>query len=160
MKTAIYAGSFDPFTLGHLDILKRALAIFDEVIVAIAKNAGKNPMFTFEERYELIAENIKDLKGAKIEILKGLTIDFAKKNNAVALIRGLRVMSDFEYEFQLAQMNRHMNSEIETILLMPSSSYFFTSSTLIREVSHFNADKIKDFVPKNVLKALIERNKQ
>ncbi len=159
MKRAIYAGSFDPITLGHLDILKRALAIFDEVIIAIATNTSKSSIFSFEERYALIEENIKDIKGASLEILEGLTVDFAKKKKAVALIRGLRVISDFEYEFQLAQMNRHMNNEVETILLMPSSSYFFTSSTLIRAVSNFDANRIKDFVPQNVLKALTEKYK-
>lgn len=159
MKTAVYPGSFDPITLGHLDILKRALEIFDKVIIAVAKNSGKKPLFGIPERVRLIEENIADMPNVEVAVLDGLTIDFAEKNNACALIRGLRVVSDFEFEFQLAQMNRHLNDSIETILLMPSNAYFYTSSTLIKEVANFKPEKIRAFAPENVVKALVEKRK-
>ena len=154
MRRAVYAGTFDPVTNGHLDILSRACLLFDEVVVAIAPNEGKGPIFTVEERVELLQGNLEALPKVRVEALKGLTVDFARANKAQAIVRGLRAVSDFEYEFQMAQMNRHLADDIETIFLMPSEDYFFTSSNLIKAVSHFNSERISKFVPQNVLQAL------
>lgn len=159
MKTAIYPGSFDPVTNGHLDVLKRALDLFDNVILAIAINTEKQSLFPIEQRLELIRESIKDLPNAEVQIFKGLTIDLAKSVNAKAIIRGLRAVSDFEYEFQLAQMNRHMDPEIETIFLMPNQEYFYTSSNLIKSISNFSPERIAKFVPSHVLDTLKEKFK-
>lgn len=154
MKIAIYPGTFDPLTLGHLDVLERACRLFDKVIIAIALNSKKSPLFTKEERLTLITENIKNIPNAEVSFFEGLTVDFAKKNNAKAIIRGLRAISDFEYEFQLAQMNRHLNNTIETIFLMPNQEYFYTSSQIIKAISQHDANRIAKFVPANVLEAL------
>lgn len=154
MKTAIYPGTFDPITLGHLDILSRAGRLFDKIIMAVAPNDTKNPMFPLEERMRLVRENIADMPFASAEVLEGLTVDFAKKHGATAIIRGLRVVSDFEFEYQLAQMNRFLDGGIETVLLMPSKQYFFTSSTIIKQVAVFDEERISSFVPPNVIAAL------
>ena len=153
-RTAIYPGTFDPVTSGHLDVLHRALTLFDRVIVAVAKNAGKKPVFTAEERARLFAENVKDLKNVEVEAFDGLTIDFARAHRATAIIRGLRAVSDFEFEFQMAQMNRHLDNHVETVFLMTSHKHFFTSSTLIKQVAEFNAEGIRNLVPDNVIEAL------
>ena len=152
MKTAVYPGTFDPLTLGHLDVLERACHLFDKV--AIALNSKKTPIFTKEERLKLIEENIKDIPKAEVHFFKGLTVDYAKENNAVAIIRGLRAVSDFEYEFQLAQMNRHLDNDIETIFLMPNQKYFYTSSQIIKAVAEHSPERVAKFVPANVLEAL------
>ena len=154
MKTAFYPGTFDPVTYGHLDILSRAGHLFDKVIAGIALNEPKNPIFPQEERMALLKENVKDLPNIEVVAFDGLTVDFAKKHNAQAIIRGLRAISDFEYEFQMALMNRHLNNEIETILLMPSHEHFYTSANLIRSVANFSPERIARFVPENVLEAL------
>lgn len=153
-KIAIYPGSFDPITKGHLDVLERASHLFDKVFIAIALNTSKQSLFSAEERLTLIKDNLHNFKNVEAIEFRGLTIDLAKKLNAKAIIRGLRAVSDFEYEFQLAQMNRHMDPEIETIFLMPNQDYFYISSNLIKNVSHFSPEKVKQFVPKNVLNAL------
>lgn len=154
MKTAIYPGTFDPLTYGHLDVLGRACNLFDKVIIAIAINTEKKPIFSTEERLEMIKENLSAFPKAEVQSFKGLTVDFAKANKAHAIIRGLRAVSDFEFEFQLAQMNRHLGADIETIFLMPNQEYFYTSSQIIKAVSKHNPERIAKFVPKNVLEIL------
>lgn len=154
MKTAIYPGTFDPLTYGHLDVLGRACNLFDKVIIAIAINTEKKPIFTTEERIDMIKENLDRFPKAEVQSFKGLTVEFAKMNNAHAIIRGLRAVSDFEFEFQLAQMNRHLDPQIETIFLMPNQEYFYTSSQIIKAVAKHNPERIAKFVPKNVLEIL------
>ena len=154
MATAIYPGTFDPVTSGHIDILKRACHIFDKVIVAVAHNAQKKPLFTYQERMDLIAATISDLDTVEVTHFDGLVVDFARKQGATVLIRGLRAVSDFEFEFQMTQMNRDLDNEVETIFLMPSARYFFTSSTLMKQVSYYDPERISKFVPLNVAAAL------
>lgn len=153
-KTAIYPGTFDPVTNGHLDVLRRACELFDEVVVAVARNAGKNPMFDVAVRERLFAENAASIPNARVCSFDGLTVDFARELGAVAIIRGLRAVSDFEFEFQMAQMNRFLDCGIETIFLMPSHKYFYTSSTIIKQVSAYSPERVRDFVPENVLKLI------
>lgn len=156
-KIAIYPGSFDPITMGHLDVLQRACELFDEVVVAVAQNPGKSPMFDPQTRVRLIEENLKDLPKVRVCFIEGLTVDFARSVGAVAIIRGLRAVSDFEFEFQMAQMNRFLDSGIETIFLMPSHKYFYTSSTLIKQVSLYSPERIAEFVPENVLQEMLKK---
>ena len=158
-RTAIYPGSFDPVTYGHIDIIRRATKIFDKVIVAVADNYVKKNLFSKDERLGMLKEATKDIKGISVESFQGLVIDFAKKNNVNVLIRGLRVISDFEYELQMALTNRRFNEEIETLFLMPSEGYSFLSSTLIKEASSLGAD-VSSFVPKNVEDKIKEKHKQ
>ncbi len=148
-------------TNGHLDVVKRAAHIFDKVIVAVAHNDRKKPLLDLDERVALIEENIRSIPNATVSAFNGLTVDFAKNVGAVAVIRGLRAVSDFEYEFQMAQMNRQLDGDIETIFLMPNQEYFYTSSQLIKLVSTYTTDRIKQFVPDNVrarLQAISEKN--
>ncbi|WP_309386170.1 pantetheine-phosphate adenylyltransferase [Cerasicoccus frondis] len=154
MRRAIYPGTFDPITNGHLDVLERAKHLFDEVVVAVAPNDPKNPIFTQSERVELVKEMVCDIEGVSVMLLEGLTVDFARSLGAVALVRGLRAISDFEYEFQMAQMNRHLADDIETIFLMPNQEYFYTSSNIVKAVANFDVDRIAHFVPARVLEAL------
>ena len=156
MPTALYPGTFDPITNGHLDILHRACRIFDHVIVAVAPNAAKKPFFDVVERARLVEENLVGLN-AEVQPFDGLVVDYARKVGATALVRGLRAVSDFEYEFQMTQMNRDLAEDVETIFLMPGSRYFFTSSTLMKQVSFYDASRIEKFVPPNVAEALRER---
>lgn len=156
MKTCIYPGTFDPITNGHLDVFERACRMFDNVIVGVAENPGKNPFFTVEERLELVKENISGFKNASAISFSGLLINFAKDQKADVVIRGLRAASDFEFEFQMALMNRHLGPEIETILVMTKEGYNYTSSNLMKQVSAYGAD-VSRFVPENVNKALIAR---
>jgi pantetheine-phosphate adenylyltransferase len=156
MKIAIYPGSFDPITNGHLDVINRGRSIFDKVIVAVARNPSKNPLFTPEERVELIKANVQNRPNIEVIAFDGLIVDLAERLNAVALIRGLRAVSDFEHEFQMAQMNRHLDDQIETIFLMPNERYFFTSSNLIKQVFKFT-DREKRLIPANVHTALCKK---
>lgn len=149
MKKAIYPGTFDPVTYGHLDVLTRGSRIFDEVIIAVADTQTKNPLFSLEKRIEMISENVQDLKNVTVHSFDGLVVDFAIKMEASALIRGLRAVSDFEYEFQMAQMNRLLEGDVETIFLMPNEKYFFTSSNLVKQV-HLYTDRYTGLVPPNV----------
>ncbi len=155
-RCALYPGSFDPVTLGHLDLIKRASQIFDEVIVAVATNIRKEPMFTTEERVAMLKESIKGIKGVSIRTFDGLVVDFARKNKISVLVRGLRMISDFEYELQMALTNRRLDEKLETVFLMPSEGYSFLSSTLIKEAAMLGAD-ISSFVPKNVVKEFKKR---
>ncbi len=155
-KTAIYPGSFDPVTYGHLDVIKRATRIFDEIIVAVANNTQKKSLFSIEERIKMLKEASKDIQGIRIESFDGLVIEFARKNKINVLIRGLRMISDFEFELQMALTNRRLAERIETIFLMPSEGYSFLSSALLKEAASLGAD-ISSFVPDFVAKKLKER---
>ncbi len=153
---AIVPGTFDPVTNGHLDIIKRAKRIFNHIIVAVAVNAGKTPLFSFNERVEITKGVVKsdiELRDVTVEGVKGLLIDFAKKRKAKVIVRGLRAVSDFEYELQMAFMNRRLNEEIEMIYLMPYIKYSFLSSSIIKDV-YLNGGDISNFVPDLVVKAM------
>lgn len=154
MVIALYPGTFDPVTNGHLDVLSRARKLFDRVIVSVsAGNSGKQTAFDLETRISLIQDNVKSFDNVTVEPFDGLLVDYAKEMGAKVLVRGLRVVSDFEYEFQMAQMNRHLDPELETIFLMPNEKYFFTSSQLIKQV-HLYGVKETGLVPENVFHAL------
>lgn len=158
-KIAIYPGTFDPITNGHIDLIRRSLKIFDEIIIAVALSQKKEPLFTVDERIELINESIKDLNGARVETFDNLLVDYTKSRNGIAIIRGLRAVSDFEYELQMALMNRRLDADIETVFMMPSEEYTFLSSTIIKEVASFGGD-VKGLVPEAVEKALKENFKK
>lgn len=158
MAIAFYPGTFDPVTLGHLDVLSRASRLFEKVIVAVASgNSAKSTMFSPEERVKMVRENIADFPNVTVELFDGLLVEHARQRGATVLVRGLRVISDFEYEFQMAQMNRHLDSSLETIFLMPSQKYFFTSSQLIKQVHRYGGQET-GLVPENVRLALKERS--
>ena len=152
-QKAIYPGSFDPVTYGHIDLIKRAQEIFSEVIVAVAHNPHQKPIFSVKERLEMLKKATADLKGIVVDDFDGLVIDYAHKQKAKVLIRGLRMISDFEYEFQMALTNRKLNPHIETIFLMPQESYSYLSSRLLKEAAALGAD-LSAFVPGFVEKAL------
>ena len=154
MKIAIYPGSFDPLTFGHIDILERAASLFDKVIVGVAESKAKKPLFTVDERLALIDEMFAD--NDKIESLgysEKLTVDLARENNAIAIIRGLRAVADFEYEFQLATMNRSLAPDIESLFFTPKDTLIYVSSSLVKEIAQFGGD-VTRFVPKHVVSAL------
>jgi len=157
LRRAIYPGSFDPITNGHIDVIRRAQGLFDELIVAVAANPSKNSLFSIEERCELIREVGATLeKPIRVITFTGLLVEFARREKACALIRGLRAISDFEYEFQLALMNRSLAPEIETIFLMPKETYSYLSSSLVREVCSLGGP-VSAYVPPGVEKALVAR---
>ncbi len=153
MRTVVYPGSFDPLTNGHLDVVERASKLFDRVIVAVAKNDDKRPMFTQAERKRQITAAVKGFPNVEVAAFKGLLVDFAEEKKAQAIIRGLRAVSDFEFEFQLALMNRKLKEQIETIFMMPRESYIFLSSRLVKEIAGLGGD-VGAFVPTNVERAL------
>lgn len=153
LKIAVYPGSFDPVTFGHLDIIDRALKIFDGVVVAVARNSEKNSLFTVKERIELLSEILADRPEAKVETFDGLLVDFVRKRGATVIIRGLRAVSDFEFEFQLAQMNRSITKDIETLFMMTSVPYSYLSSSIVKEVSSLNGP-VDNLVPPTVKAAL------
>lgn len=155
-KVALYPGTFDPVTNGHLDVLTRALYLFDRVVVGVASNAGKAPMFDLETRVSLLKEAVSDKPNVSIVPFDVLTVDLAREYGAHAIIRGLRAVSDFEYEFQLAQMNRFLESQVETVFLMPSHKYFYVSSSLIKQIATMQPERAKSFVPPNVLEAFLK----
>ncbi len=157
-RIAIYPGSFDPVTNGHIDLIARAAKIFDKVIVAVAasRNYHKKTIFSSEERVKMLKEATKKIKGVTVESFDGLVIEYARKKKVNVLIRGLRMISDFEYEFQMALTNRRLAADVETTFLMPSENYAFLSSTLLKEAASLGAD-VSQFVPKFVERLLKER---
>lgn len=158
MKKAIYPGTFDPVTYGHIDIIKRAREIFDSIVVTVAINTGKNPLFTTKERVKMLKESLKDFDNVSIDSFDGLVVDHAQNVGAVSIIRGLRAVSDFEYEFQMALMNRKLADNITTVFLMPHEKYTYLNSSIVRNLAGFHSD-VSDFVPPNVYKALKEKFK-
>jgi pantetheine-phosphate adenylyltransferase len=158
MRTAIYPGSFDPLTNGHLDVIERAVKLFDRVVVAVAKNESKQPMFSLEERLELVRKAIKNIPSAEADSFDSLLVNYVERQKAQAIVRGLRAISDFEFEFQLALMNRKLNEKVETIFMMPKDTYTFLSSRIIKEIARLNGD-VSSFVPAHVRSALLEKLK-
>ena len=158
-KIAIVPGSFDPITYGHIDIIKRSAQLFDEVIVAILVNPDKKYLFTLEEREEMINETIKDFKNVKVDSFSGLLVNYAKKVDSTVIVRGLRAVSDFEYEMQLTFMNKALDDNIETFYMMANKQYSFISSSIVKGVSGFGADLSK-FVPKHVEERLEKKVKE
>ena len=159
MLRAIYPGSFDPVTNGHIDIIKRAAAISDELIVGVLQNKAKSPLFSVEERVIILREVTKNLKNVKIIPFEGLLIDFAAQMDAKVIVRGLRAITDFEYELQMSQTNRKLNADIETLFLTTSLEYSFLSSTTVKEVASFGGD-ISQFVPEFVAEKVTEKIKE
>jgi pantetheine-phosphate adenylyltransferase len=158
MKIAVYPGSFDPVTNGHLDIIERGARLFDKLIVAVAKNPGKEPLFTLEERILMLEESFSHLSNVEVSCFRGLLVDFARAQQATAILRGLRALSDFEYEFQMASVNRKIG-DIETVFMMTANEYAYLSSSAVKEVASLGGC-VKDFVPQHVVEVLIEKYKQ
>ena len=156
MRRAIYPGSFDPVTNGHLDVIERARKLFDQVIVAVAVNDQKQPFFTLAERLELLAATVGNRDGVQIEPLDGLLVNFAVEKEATAVVRGLRAVSDFDFEFQMALMNRKLEARVETIFLMPKEEYTYLSSRIVKEIARLGGD-IAKFVPAPVVTAFASR---
>jgi pantetheine-phosphate adenylyltransferase len=154
-RTAIYPGTFDPITYGHLDIIERAVEIFDRVIVSLGRNPEKNPLFTLDERLEMIRESVAHIKGVEVDTFTGLVVRHAEELGAEALIRGLRAVTDFEYEFQMALVNRRLAPEVITVFLMPNEKYTYLNSTIVREVASLGGD-VQRFVPPPVERRLRE----
>ncbi|STX52700.1 pantetheine-phosphate adenylyltransferase [Legionella busanensis] len=155
-QRAIYPGTFDPITNGHIDIIKRAAQIFPEIIVGVASNDAKNPFFPIETRINLTKQALQEIPGVKVLGFDTLLIDFVKEQQGNIILRGLRAVNDFEYEFQLAGMNRKLSADIETVFLTPSEDLMFISSTLVREIARLKGD-VSQFVPANVVKAFNEK---
>ncbi len=158
-RTAIYPGSFDPLTNGHVAIIQRGLKVFDRLVVAVANNPEKRPMFTAAEREAMIAEVVGDDPRVEVDSFDGLLVDYARRKGVHTVLRGLRAVSDFEYEFQIANMNRHLLPDVETVFVMTGEDYFFVSARLVREVATFGGD-VSAFVPPNVLDALRRKLKR
>lgn len=159
MRRAIYPGSFDPVTNGHQDVVERARKLFDEVIVAVADNDEKSPLFTLEERLDLLRQTLGKIDTVRITHFTGLLVDFARKQEATAVIRGLRAISDFEFEFQMALMNRKLEAAVETIFLMPKEDYTYLSSRIVKEIARLGGD-VSKFVAAPVAKALATKLKK
>lgn len=153
---AVYPGTFDPITMGHTDIINRALDLFDKVIVAVAVNSAKDPVFNLEERIQMIEETFKDHDRIQVSSVSGLLVDYAYQQNAKAIVRGIRAVSDFDYEFQLALMNRKLNREVESVFLMPGFRWIFISSSIIKDAAR-NGGDVSDLVPPHVNTKLKEK---
>ena len=156
MRKVIYPGTFDPVTYGHIDIIKRTIELFDFVAVTVAINPAKKPLFSVKERVSLLKESLKEFNNVSVESFDGLVVDYAHKVGAIGIIRGLRAVSDFEYEFQMALMNRKLANDIATIFLMPHKKYTYLDSSIVRNLAGLNSD-VSDFVPPSVQKALKKR---
>jgi pantetheine-phosphate adenylyltransferase len=159
MKLAIYPGTFDPVTNGHLDLVKRGLMIFDELIIAVAHNPGKKPLFSLEERLALIEVSVRKYCGVRVEAFNGLLVDYVKGKGGIAIIRGLRAVSDFEYELQMALMNRRLAGDLETVFMMPSQEFSYLTSTIVKEAASLGG-QVKGLVPEVVEKALKDKFKK
>jgi len=157
-RTAIYPGSFDPLTNGHLDVIQRAAKLFDRVIVAVAENESKHPLFTLAERQALVSRAVAHLPHVETDSFAGLLVEYAVAQKAGAIVRGLRAVSDFEFEFQLALMNRKLDENIETIFMMPKDTYTFLSSRIVKEIARLGGD-VRPFVPAHVQAALQKKLK-
>lgn len=156
MATAVYPGSFDPITYGHLDIIRRAAEVFDKVIVGVLKNQSKSPLFNFEERVDMIREVVKDYPNVEVVSFHGLLIEFTKKMHADVIVRGIRAVSDFEYELMMAQTNKQLHPDVETMFFATSAKYSFLSSSTVRELAMFDGD-ITPFVPDYVRQKVYEK---
>ena len=153
MKTVIYPGTFDPVTNGHIDVIERAMDLFDKIVVTVARNPVKSPMFSLEDRLIMLKESLKKYDNVDVDSFEGLVVDHAREVGAIGIIRGLRAVSDFEYEFQMALMNRKLDEKLRTILLMPHERYTYLNSTIIRNLAQFDSD-VSEFVPEIVSKML------
>lgn len=156
MRIAVYPGSFDPITNGHLDIIRRASKLYDQLIVGVLDNSSKKPLFSSEERKAMIEANISDLPNVNCDVFSGLLVDFAKLNGASVIVKGLRTVSDFEYEFQMALLNKALNPEYETMFMMTNTKYSYISSSMVKEVAKYRGD-LEGLVPKNVITKLKEK---
>jgi pantetheine-phosphate adenylyltransferase len=155
-KIAVYPGSFDPITNGHLDIVRRASQMFDRVVVAVASGVDKNPLFDIDERIDMVQKAVAGLRNVRVDRIDGLLVNYVRRKRATVIVRGLRAVSDFEFEFQLALMNRKLDSRIETIFLMTKDEYTFISSRLVKEISQLGGD-VSDFVPRGVKRTLAHK---
>lgn len=156
MRVGVCPGSFDPVTNGHIDIFERASKLVDVLYIGVFKNPNKNPLFTLEERMKLLEESTKHIPNVKVEIFSGLLLDYVKQKDSAIIIRGLRALSDFEYEFQRALLNKNVDPDVETVFIMTNNKYSYVSSSGVRELAYFNGD-VSGLVPKNVEKALKEK---
>jgi pantetheine-phosphate adenylyltransferase len=156
VRTAVYPGSFDPLTNGHVDVIERAGKLFDRIIVAVARNESKQPLFDLEERLELVRRSVGSLPNVEADSFDGLLVDYVRQRSAQAIVRGLRAVSDFEFEFQLALMNRKLNENVETIFMMPKDTYTFLSSRIVKEIARLGGD-VSAFVPPVVGRALLKK---
>ncbi|MGE5473121.1 MAG: pantetheine-phosphate adenylyltransferase [Ignavibacteriales bacterium] len=156
MKVCVYPGSFDPITYGHLDIIERASKIFDKLIVAVVCNPNKTSAFSLEERVELIKECVKDYDNVEVESFCGLLIDYLKQKGATVVVKGLRVITDFEYEFQMALLNKNLDPDIETIFMMTNNKYSYLSSSMVKEIARFGAN-IEEFVPSIIKQRVLDK---
>lgn len=159
MRIAIYPGSFDPVTLGHLDIIRRASGLFDRLIVAVMHNQNKKPMFSVEERMEMLRRTTAGLPNVEIESFGGLLADYAHSKNACVLVKGLRAVSDFEYEFQMALANRKLNAELDTVFLMTSSEYMYLSSSVVKDIA-VHGGSVAGFVPDEIVQDIVRRTRK
>lgn len=153
MRTAVYPGSFDPITNGHLDIIKRASRVYDKVVVGVLSNKSKMPLFTAEERVDMIKRVTSELDNVEVDTFEGLLVDFAKSKNATVIVKGLRTVADFEYEFQMALLNKALNPEYETMFMMTDTKYSYISSSMVKELAGFHGD-LTGFVPCDIIETI------